>query len=100
MASCQAEEAVRVHPVRRTHLEGIVVFLPRGVPHSFVAGPDGPARTLLINAGAGFADVVVELGTHAERLELPGGSVPTPEPARISAVSVEHGIEQVLPPGS
>ena len=59
------DESWRVGP-------GWVVFLPRGVPHGFVAGSDGPARTLLINAGAGFADVVAELGTRTSGVELPG----------------------------
>ena len=75
------------------HVEpGSVVFLPRGVPHGFVAGSDGPARTLLINAPAGFGDLVVELGTSAERLQLPGEDVPMPDPARIGAVSERYGI--------
>jgi len=78
---------------------GSVVFLPRGVPHGFVAGPDGPARTLLINAGAGFGDVIVELGTRTDRLELPGEDVPLPGPELIGAVSARYGIEQVPPPG-
>lgn len=72
---------------------GSVVFLPRG----FVAGADGPARTLLINAGAGFGDVIVELGTRANDLNLPGEDVPMPEPEQIGAVSTRHGIEPVPP---
>ncbi len=79
---------------------GSVVFLPRGVPHGFVAGPDGPARTLLINAGAGFGDAIVELGTRTDRLELPGGDVPMPDPEQIAAVSARYGIEPVPPPGA
>ena len=71
---------------------GSVVFLPRGVPHGFVASADGPARTLLLNAGSGFADLVVELGAPADGLRLPGPDVPVPEPARIAAVSGAYGI--------
>ncbi len=82
------------------HVEpGSVVFLPRGVPHGFVAGADRPARTLLVNAGAGFGEVVVELGTRTNGLELPGEDVPMPEPEQIGAVSARYGIEQVPPPG-
>lgn len=73
---------------------GSVVFLPRGVPHGFVA--NGPARTLLINAVAGFGDVVV--GTRTDGLELPGPDVPMPEPEQIGAVSAKYGIEPVPPP--
>lgn len=78
---------------------GSVVFLPRGVPHGFTAGPDGPARTLLINTKAGFGEVVVELGTSATTLELPGPDVPLPDPARIASVSARYGIGPVPPAG-
>lgn len=76
---------------------GSVVFLPRGVPHGFVAGSDRPARTLLINAGAGFGDVIVALGTPTDGRQLPGDDVPTPDPERIGSVSAQHGIERVPP---
>ncbi|MBA3905324.1 MAG: cupin domain-containing protein [Pseudonocardiales bacterium] len=81
------DESWRVGP-------GSVVFLPRGVPHGFVAGPDGPARTLLINAGAGFADVVAELGTRTSSVQLPGQDAPMPDPEQIAEVSARHGIDQ------
>lgn len=76
---------------------GSVVFLPRGVPHGFTVGPDRPARTLLINARAGFGDVVVELGTAADGLELPGKDVPVPGPEQIGTVSARYGIEPAPP---
>jgi len=80
------------------HVEpGSVVFLPRGVPHGFVAGSAGPARTLLINAGAGFADLIVELGTPASGLVLPGDEVPMPDPSQIATASDKHGIEPAPP---
>lgn len=80
------------------HVEpGSVVFLPRDVPHGFVAGSDRPARTLLINAGAGFGDVIVALGTATEGRQLPGDDVPMPDPERIGSVSAQHGIERVPP---
>ena len=77
---------------------GSLVFLPRGVPHGFVVSGNGPGRTLLINAPAGFADMVTELGTPAARPVLPGEDVPMPDPGRIAAVSAAHGIENA-PPG-
>lgn len=79
---------------------GSVVFLPRGVAHGFVAGSEQPARTLLINAGAGFGEVVAELGTRTDLLALPGEHVPLPDPERVGAVSGRHGIEPVPPTGS
>lgn len=77
---------------------GSLVFLPRGVPHGFTVAADRPARTLLINAPAGFADIVVELGTPAAQLRLPDPSVPMPAPERVAEVSARHGIEP--PPSS
>lgn len=78
---------------------GSLVFLPRGVPHGFAVGADRPARTLLINAPAGFADVIVELGTPAHGLALPGQDVALPDPDQVAAVSARHGIEPVPAPG-
>jgi quercetin dioxygenase-like cupin family protein len=72
---------------------GSLVFLPRGVPHGFTVSADGPGRTLLINAPAGFADVITELGSPTSQLTLPGPDVPMPHPDRIAAVSRAHGIE-------
>jgi mannose-6-phosphate isomerase-like protein (cupin superfamily) len=73
---------------------GSLVFLPRGVPHGFTVSAGGPGRTLLINAPAGFADVVTELGSPAATLTLPGPEVATPPPDRIAAVSEAHGIRR------
>jgi mannose-6-phosphate isomerase-like protein (cupin superfamily) len=73
---------------------GSLVFLPRAVPHGFAVSDDGPGRTLLINAPAGFAEVVTELGDPATGLALPGPDVPMPDPARIAAVSAAHGIRK------
>ena len=71
---------------------GSLVFLPRQVPHSFVVSDDGPGRTLLINAPAGFADVIAELGERTSQLVLPGPDVEVPDPQRIAEVSEAHGI--------
>ncbi len=71
---------------------GSLVFLPRQIPHGFTVSGDGPARTLLINAPAGFAEVISELGTRTDKLTLPGPDVGNPAPDRIEAVSAAHGI--------
>jgi quercetin dioxygenase-like cupin family protein len=71
---------------------GSLGFLPRGVLHGFSVSDDGPGRTLLINAPAGFAEIISELGEHASDLALPGPDVAMPDPARIRAVSEAHGI--------
>jgi quercetin dioxygenase-like cupin family protein len=72
---------------------GSLVFLPRQVAHGFAVSADGPGRTLLINAPAGFADVITELGVPASDLVLPGPQVPVPDPQRAAAVSAAHGID-------
>jgi quercetin dioxygenase-like cupin family protein len=74
---------------------GSLVFLPRQVPHGFTVSADGPARTLLVNAPAGFADVITELGETTSRLVLPGPDVAMPDPERVAAVSERHGIHGV-----
>lgn len=79
---------------------GSLVYLPRGIAHGFAASPDRPARTLLINSPAGFADVIVELGTPAPELALPGKDVEQPEPDRVADVSARHGIEPVPDQGA
>lgn len=71
---------------------GAMAFLPRGVPHGFSVSAEGPGRTLLLNAPAGFTDVIVELGAPAPRLDLPGPDVAIPDPAHVTAVSEAHGI--------
>lgn len=71
---------------------GSLVFLPRQVPHGFTVSGDGPARTLLINAPAGFANVISELGTATNQIALPGPEVEMPHPNRIASVSETHGI--------
>lgn len=71
---------------------GALAFLPRDVPHGFTVSDDGPGRTLLINAPAGFADLIHDLGEPAARLELPGPDVPMPDPERARALAEAHGI--------
>lgn len=71
---------------------GSLVFLPRLVPHGFTVSDLGPGRTLLINAPAGFADLIADLGQATTSLELPGPEVAPPDPDRIKAESEAHGI--------
>lgn len=71
---------------------GSLIFLPRGIPHQFTAASDGPARTLLINAPAGFGEVIVELGEPAPDLSLPAPDAPLPSPDRMAAVQERYGI--------
>lgn len=85
--------AVRCGDQRWQAGPGSLVFLPRQVAHGFTVSDDGPARTLLINAPAGFADVITELGESTSQLVLPGPDVAMPDPQRVASVSEAHGIQ-------
>lgn len=74
---------------------GSLIFLPRGIPHQFTAASSGPARTLLINAPAGFGEVIAELGDPAPELDMPAENAPLPTPDRIAAVQARYGIAPV-----
>ena len=71
---------------------GSLIFLPRGVPHGFVNSDRGPARTLLINAPAGFGDLIVALGDPAPQRDVPAPDAPTPPPETVAAESARYGI--------
>ena len=71
---------------------------PRGVPHTFRAGPDG-VRALVISAPGGFARFVRDFGVPAERDELPTLDGP-PDLAALTEVAARNGIEFVGPPGA
>jgi quercetin dioxygenase-like cupin family protein len=71
---------------------GSLVFLPRGVAHGFTLSDDAPGRTLLINAPAGFADLISELGQSTTELVIPGPDVAMPSPEHAGEVSEKHGI--------
>lgn len=74
---------------------GDFVFLPRGIPHTFVVS-DGPVRGLQITAPAGFDQFIAELGRPAQ-----GPGLPPPEAPDVPAlieVSRRYGIETLEPP--
>lgn len=71
---------------------GSLVFLPRGIAHGFTNTADAPARTLLINAPAGFGELVVALGDVTDDLALPPKDAPVPPPERIAQESERYGI--------
>ncbi|HWJ82655.1 MAG TPA: quercetin 2,3-dioxygenase [Nocardioides sp.] len=75
---------------------GSFVFLPRGVPHSFIV-TEGPAvRGWQLTTPAGFEKFVAALGEPAPGPGLPQPTEPdVPTLARISA---EHGYDIVGPP--
>jgi quercetin dioxygenase-like cupin family protein len=79
---------------RRTAGPGDFVFLPRGIPHSFLVG-DRPAHGLQITAPAGFEEFIAEIGRPAERPGLPEPSAP--DVPRLIAAGQRYG-QQILGP--
>ena len=73
------------------------VFLPRGIPHSFVVS-HGPVRALQITTPAGFENFVEALGRRPQHAGLPEPL--TPDFPRIAEVSARYGREIVGPPPS
>ena len=71
---------------------GSLIFLPRGVPHGFTNSDRGPARTLLINAPAGFGDLIVALGDPAPERDMPALDAPMPPPDKVATESARYGI--------
>jgi quercetin dioxygenase-like cupin family protein len=74
---------------------GDFVFLPRGIPHTFVVS-DGPVRGLQITAPAGFERFIEELGRPAE-----GPGLPAPAPPDVPTlieVSERYGYQTLGPP--
>jgi quercetin dioxygenase-like cupin family protein len=67
---------------------GEFFLAPRGVPHSYEAGPEG-ARTLVSSAPAGFEQFVMAVAALDEL-----------SPEILGGVAAEHGIEILGPPGA
>ena len=82
-------------PIEQSVPAGSSIFLPRGVPHTFIAGADG-ATMLEINTPGGFEQFHIDEGVPAT-----GAGVPEPtEPdiPRLAAALAQYGGEFVGPP--
>jgi mannose-6-phosphate isomerase-like protein (cupin superfamily) len=77
---------------------GSFVFLPRGVPHSFVVEGNMPARILELVLPGGMERFHVEAGRPAEGLGLPPPG--PPDIALLDQVAARYGIQHVGPPMS
>jgi len=75
---------------------GAFVFLPRGVPHSFVVEGDEPARMLTLLTPGGGEGVFIEGGRAPEHDGLPPAAPPDIE--ALKRVSARFGSEIVGPP--
>ena len=85
--SCGDAEAV--------HGEGAVVWLPRGLPHTFAVRSD-TARVLVVSAPSGYDQFVATLG---ERVDKPVMPVPKEiDPARVAEIGAQFNIQILGPP--
>lgn len=75
---------------------GAFVFLPRGVPHSFVVEGDKPARMLTLMTPGGGEAFFWAVGRPAEHEGLPPAAPPDIE--RLKRAGAEYASELVGPP--
>ena len=75
---------------------GAFVFLPRGVPHTFVVESSTPARMLTLLTPGGGEGVFIDGGRPAEGPGLPPAAPPDIE--KLKRVSEQYGAEIIGPP--
>jgi mannose-6-phosphate isomerase-like protein (cupin superfamily) len=75
---------------------GSYVFLPRGIPHTFVVEGDLPARIVSICTPGGLERYFVAAGRPAEDDGLPPAA--PPEVAMLARVGADFGVEILGPP--
>ncbi len=77
---------------------GSFVYGPPDVPHTFSVVSD-EARFLLGTAPAGFEAFMRACSEPAGAATLPPGTAFAPDPARLTELAAEYGIEILGPPG-
>jgi quercetin dioxygenase-like cupin family protein len=77
---------------------GGFVFLPKGIPHTFLVSSD-VARFLLVTGPAGFEGFVREIGVPAERPEIPPAATEPPDVEGLTRVAARYGMDIIGPPG-
>jgi mannose-6-phosphate isomerase-like protein (cupin superfamily) len=75
---------------------GSFVFLPRGVPHTFVVESDVPVRMLTLLVPGGGEKIFIEAGRPAEGPGLPPAG--PPDIALLKRVAQKYGNDIVGPP--
>lgn len=78
---------------------GECAFGPKGIPHTHRASTDGITRLLEVDAPGHFEAFVVAVGRPAGALALPPAPE-GPDPAELTRLAAEHGIEILGPPGT
>jgi mannose-6-phosphate isomerase-like protein (cupin superfamily) len=75
---------------------GDFVFLPVGLPHTFLVGPEEPLHLLQITTPSGFEDFAAAAGKPASERRIPD---PAPiDPAAMGHAAQQHSIEILGPP--
>ena len=75
---------------------GDFVFLPVGLPHTFLVGSEEPLHVLQITTPSGFEDFAAAAGEPASERRIPD---PTPiDPVAMGHAAQQHSIEILGPP--
>ena len=77
---------------------GSFAFGPKGIPHTFYAGPGG-AKALVGFAPMQFEGFLREVGEPAPERVVPPPLEGPPDVARLIAIGKRHGLEILGPPG-
>ena len=77
---------------------GDFALAPHGIPHTYRVESEDGARMLVTSSTAEFDRFVADVGEPAAELRLPDPAAPDIE--RLVAISAEHGIEILGPPGT
>jgi quercetin dioxygenase-like cupin family protein len=85
--SCGDAEAV--------HGEGAVVWLPRGLPHTFQVRSE-TARVLVVSAPSGYDQFVATLGEPIDKPVMPEPK--EIDPARVAEIGAQFNIQILGPP--
>jgi quercetin dioxygenase-like cupin family protein len=91
------EFTLYVGDARLTLTAGGFAFGPKGVPHTFIAGPDG--GKMLFGVGAKFEGLLREIGEPAPEHVLPPPLKSPPDMAKLSAIAGRWAYGILGPPG-
>jgi hypothetical protein len=79
---------------------GSLVFLPRGIVHSFNVAESGTARLIQLNVPAGLEHFFEEMGEPTEEKSLPPPPAGPPDIEKLVRLPKKYNLEiQGLPPG-